>query len=138
MTKFEIIDHTADVGLVVYGSTRKEVFINAAIGMFSLIVDSGKVSGTQQQEISLDADDYEELLVAWLNELLYLFDAENLIFSQFEISRLNSDSLTAIAYGEKIDLSRHEIKTQIKAATYHQLKLKTEDEGFSAQIILDV
>ncbi len=138
MTKFEIIDHTADVGLVVYGSTRKEVFINAAIGMFSLIVDPGKVSGTQQLEITLDADDYEELLVAWLNELLYLFDAENFIFSQFEISRLNSDSLTAIAYGEKIDLSRHEIKTQIKAATYHQLKLKTEDEGFSAQIILDV
>ena len=138
MTKFEIIDHTADVGLVVYGSTRKEVFINAAIGMFSLIVDPGKVSGTQQLEITLDADYYEELLVAWLNELLYLFDAENFIFSQFEISRLNSDSLTAIAYGEKIDLSRHEIKTQIKAATYHQLKLKTEGEGFSAQIILDV
>ena len=64
MTKFEIIDHTADVGLVAYGSTRKEVFINAAAGMFSLIVDPGKVAGTQQQEIALDADDYEELLFA--------------------------------------------------------------------------
>ncbi|MFO8102179.1 MAG: archease [Dehalococcoidia bacterium] len=138
MPEFEIIDHTADVGLLAYGSTRKEVFINAAAGMVSLITDPEKVNPVCQREIALDADDYEDLLVVWLNELLYLFDAENLIFSRFEITSLNHDSLSAIVQGEKIDLARHEIKTQVKAATYHQIKLNSEEEGFSARIIFDI
>ncbi len=138
MPGFEFIDHTADVGLVAYGSTRKEVFINAAAGMVSLITDPEKVIPSYQREIALDADDYADLLIAWLNELLYLFDAENLIFSQFEITRLTPNSLTATVSGEKIDLARHEIKTQVKAATYHQIKLNPEKEGFSARIILDI
>ncbi len=138
MQKYEFIDHTADAGLVVYGASRKDIFINAAIGMFSLITDSKEVADIEKYEIAVDADDYEELLVTWLNELLYLFDAENLVFSRFEIIRLNHDSLVAVAFGEAIDFSRHEIKTAIKAATYHQLNFTRSDTGFSAQVILDV
>ena len=138
MSKFEIIDHTADVGLIAYGSTRKEVFINAAIGMFSLITDLEKVIDSRQQEIIAEADDHEELLATWLNELLYLFDAENFVFCQFEITRLNHDRLTAIAHGERIDLSRHELRTSVKAVTYHQLKIKKENGSFSTKIIFDV
>ncbi len=138
MPKFEILDHTADARLIAYGDSRKGVFINAAIGMFSLIIDPVEVAGIDRYEIAVDADDYEELLITWLNELLYLFDAENLVFSRFEITRLNHDSLAAVAFGDVIDLSRHEIQTAVKAATYHQLHFVKGDNGFSAQIIFDI
>ena len=138
MLKFEIIDHTADAGLVAYGATRKETFVNAAVGMFSMITNLEEVDCSHQQEIAIEADDYEELLVTWLNELLYLFDVESLLFRDFNIVRLEHNKLAATACGEKIDPLRHELKTQIKAATYHKLKLEKEEDGFSAQLILDV
>jgi len=137
MPEFEIIDHTADVGIIARGDSVGDVFINAAHGMFSLIADLDKVAEVDIQEIVVEAPDQEELLVTWLNELLYLFDAENLIFSRFEITHLGKDKLEAIAYGEKVDPARHNLKTHVKAATYHMLKLRKED-GFRAQIILDV
>lgn len=138
MERYRIIDHTADIGLEIYGKTREEVFINAASGLFSLITNPDRVAADQQQKIGLDAPDYDELLVAWLNELLYYFDAEGLLFSRFEIERLTRERLVGRAYGEKLDRSRHEINTVIKAATYHQLKLEATDEGFQARIILDI
>jgi len=137
MQNFEIIDHTADVGIVAYGDSVEEVFINAAYGMFSLIADLEKVAEVIRHEIVAEAPDQEELLVTWLNELLYLFDADNLIFSRFEIVGLGQEHLRAIAYGEKADPLRHNLKTQVKAATYHLLKLEKGD-GFRAQIILDI
>ena len=138
MADYEFTDHTADVGLIAYGSTREDVFINAAKGMFSLIIDPLDVGNSHQEEISLYAEDYEELLVTWLNELLYLLEAENLVFSIYKITSLSHDSLNATVFGEKIDLSRHTIKTQVKAATYHQIKMKKEGDGYSARVILDV
>ena len=105
--------------------------------MFSLIAELGEIAEVIRHEIVAEASDQEELLVAWLNELLYLFDADNLIFRRFEIINLGQEKLRAIAYGEKVDPSRHRLKTQVKAATYHLLKLE-RDNGFKAQIILDV
>ena len=137
MERFSVIDHTADIGLVAYGESVEDIFINAAYGMFSLIGDLEKVTETMSREVFSEALNQEELLVTWLNELLYLSDAENLIFSRFEIVDLGQDHLKAIAYGEKVDPLRHNLKTQVKAATYHLLKLEAVD-GFKAQIILDV
>ena len=137
MPEYEIIDHTADVGIIARGDSVRDVFINAAHGMFSLIADLDMVVEVDSQEITVEAPDQEELLVTWLNELLYLFDAENLIFSRFEITHLGKEKLEAIAYGEKVDPARHNLKTQVKAATYPMLKLREED-GFRAHIILDV
>lgn len=137
MERFSVIDHTADIGLVAYGENVEDIFINAAYGMFSLIGDLEKVTETMSREVFSEALNQEELLVTWLNELLYLSDAENLIFSRFEIVDLGQDHLKAIAYGEKVDPLRHNLKTQVKAATYHLLKLEAVD-GFKAQIILDV
>jgi SHS2 domain-containing protein len=137
MPNFEFIDHTADIGLIAYGNSVEEVFINAAYGMFSLIADLEKVAEVMSHQVVAEAPDQEELLVTWLNELLYLFDAEGLIFSRFDIADLGQRYLRAMAYGEKVDPLRHNLKTQVKAATYHQLKLEKGD-GFSARIILDV
>lgn len=137
MEAFEIIDHTADVGIVSHGKSIEEAFINATYGMYSLIVDLKTVTEQTHHEIVVEAPDQEELLVVWLNELLYLLDAENLLFCRFEITDLSQTNLKAIAYGEPVDPNRHHLKTQVKAATYHMLKLE-QDTGYRAQVILDV
>ncbi|MDD5094825.1 MAG: archease [Dehalococcoidia bacterium] len=138
MPRFEIIDHTADIGIIAYGQSVEEVFLNAAYGMFSLVADLDKVREKSSREIVAEAPDQEELLVTWLNELLYLFDAEGLIFSKFEIVNLRQDYLEAVAHGEKIDPSRHNLQSQVKAATYYLLKLEHHKDGFKAQVILDI
>lgn len=137
MTRFEIIDHTADIGIIAYGRDEKEVFATAAYAMFSLIAELDGVDGMLCREIEVTADDKEALLVAWLNELLYLFDVEHVIFNGFEVMNLEERRLRANAYGEKFDPLRHVLKTQVKAATYHMLKVE-KGNGFRAQIIFDV
>jgi SHS2 domain-containing protein len=137
LTRFEIIDHTADIGIIAYGRDEKEVFATAAYAMFSLIAELDGVDGMLCREIEVTADDKEALLVAWLNELLYLFDVEHVIFNGFEVMNLEERRLRANAYGEKFDPLRHVLKTQVKAATYHMLKVE-KGNGFRAQIIFDV
>jgi len=135
--RFEVIDHTADVGIVAYGKDLKEAFANAAFGMFSLIADLKKVRGSISREIDVQSTDQEALLVDWLNELLYLFDVEHIIFKRFEITALSQKKLKAKVYGEKIDTSRHQLKTAVKAATYHMLKIE-KNKGVRVQLILDI
>jgi SHS2 domain-containing protein len=135
--RFEVIDHTADVGIVAYGKDLKEAFANAAFGMFSLIANLEKVRGSISREIDVQSTDQEALLVDWLNELLYLFDVEHIIFKRFEITALSQKKLKAKVYGEKIDTSRHQLKTAVKAATYHMLKIE-KNKGVRVQFILDI
>ncbi len=138
MQRFEILDHTADTGIIAYGESLEEVFANAAYGMISIIADAETVNEVVERAISAEAFDQTELLVTWLNELLYLFDAEFLLFSRFDIQELTEERIRATAYGEKADSSRHNLKTHVKAATYHSLKLEEKEEGFRAQVIFDV
>lgn len=138
MKNFEIIDHTADVGILAYGESLEEVFANAACGMTSIIADVETVNEAVKRDISADALDQDELLVTWLNELLYLFDAEFLLFSRFEIHQLTKQYIRASAYGEKVDPQRHNLKTHVKSATYHLLKLEEKEDGFQAQVIFDI
>ena len=138
MVDFEFIDHTADVGIIAYGRDYPEVFSHAASAMFSLIADLSAIRETVSREISVNAVNRAELLVAWLNELLYFCDAERLLFSRFDITRMDDLHLEAVARGEPIDPIRHDLKTQVKAATYHLLKMEKTREGFRAQVILDI
>ncbi len=140
MARFEIIDHTADIGIVAYGDDLREAFANSAYGMFSLIADLDEVGGVICHDVDVQASDQEALLVSWLNELLYLFDVEHVIFSRFDISNINQNSLQARVCGEKVDVSRHQLKSAVKAATYHSLNIeRIESENvFRVQVILDV
>lgn len=134
---FEITDHTADVGIIAHGVDMKQAFANAATGLFSLITDLDIVKETLYRDIEVTATDKESLLVEWLNELIYRFDTENIIFKRFDITELNDTRLKGKSYGEKVDNSRHELKTGVKAATYHLLKVD-KDDGFKVQVILDI
>jgi SHS2 domain-containing protein len=138
VARFKVIDHTADVGIIAYGKDLKEAFANAAYGMFSQIADLRGVKGEVEREVTIQSSDREALLVDWLNELLYLFDVDRIIFSRFDITELSQNSLKARAYGEKMDISRHKLKTSVKAATYHMLRVDEGKNGVEVQFILDI
>ena len=120
---FKIIDHTADVGITAYGADMNQAFTNAARALFSLITELNDVEEFLHRDIELTAPDAESLLVEWLNELIYLFDTENIVLKRFNITKLTNTQLKGRSYGEKIDSSKHRLKTGVKAATYHMLKV---------------
>ena len=134
---FEIIDHTADVGIRAYGANMNQAFANAARALFSLITELDDVDEVLHRDTKLTAPDEESLLVEWLNELIYLFDVENILFKRFDITQLNNTQLKARSYGEKVDSSKHKLKTGVKAATYHMLKVDKSD-GCQVQVLFDI
>ena len=134
---FEIINHTADVGIRAYGTNIGQAFANAAIALFSLMAELDNVGEVIYRDIELTAQDQESLLVEWLNELIYLFDVETIIFKRFEIIEINNTRLKARGYGEKVDKSKHKLKTGVKAATYHMLRID-KGEGCQVQVLFDI
>ena len=134
---FEIIDHTADVGIIAHGADIKAAFANAALALFNLIAELDDVEEAISRDLEVTAEDQESLLVEWLNELIYLFDVEHIIFKRFEIAQLTQTQLKAKGYGEIMDPSRHKLKTEVKAATYHMLKIEQE-HGYKAQVLFDI
>jgi len=136
MKRYELIEHTADMGLVAYGHDLAEAFANAAYGLFSIMADLGNVQEKEPLKVDLREEDTETLLFEWLNYLLYTFDVEMLLLNRFDIERFDSSGLKATCYGEKYDPSRHRLKRGVKSATYHMLKIDRENN--QVQVILDV
>ncbi|MFC1969697.1 archease [Chloroflexota bacterium] len=135
---FEIIDHTADVGIIAYGADVKDLFSNAALALFSLITELESIEEKLHFDLKVSSEDRDSLLVEWLNELIYLFDVEHILFNRFDIESLTHNQLKAVCYGETFDPVKHKIKMGIKAATYHMLKLDKNGGGYKAQIIFDI
>lgn len=133
-----IINHTADVGLIIYGSNMKQLFSNAAHSLVGLIVEPELISAKKERYVSVYAENYESLLIEWLNELIYLFDAEHILFGKFKIIHLSSGQLIAVCYGETVNRFKDSIKREVKAATYHMLKIDKRKRGYRAQVIFDL
>ena len=138
MKTYEIIDHTADVGIKAYGKTISEAFENAAKGMFDIITDGSEIESIGQYNIELESDNLEQLLVDFLSELLYLNSANNLVFGfiKVEIDE-KKNKLSAKVFGEKFDISKHKIGTEIKAVTYHMLEVNNK-KPFHVQVLFDI
>ncbi|GCE13039.1 archease [Tengunoibacter tsumagoiensis] len=136
---FQVFDHTADIGLHAYGATLPELFLHAAEGMESLLVDPEQVQVVTSREISVEGHDHLSLLIAWLNELIFLFDTEYLLFRTFEIKALSATSLQGRASGEMYDQHRHDLSSAIKAVTWHEAAItEIDSEGYQARIIFDL
>ena len=133
---YELIEHTADIGIRVKGADLKELFKNAALAMFDIIAEKKASGPTKQERIEQQAESLDELFINWLNELLYSSATKELIFSDFQIDKLNERSLQAVAFGSHI--SNYSINTEVKAATYHELKIEKISSGWQAQLIFDV
>ena len=136
MKKFELIEHTSDIGIEAHGSTLAEAFVNAARGMFSIIVETDNVKEVESRRVEVSADDIEGLLFEWLNSLLYYFDVENLLFSGFDIPEFGDTRLAAECRGEKYDPARHRLKTGVKSATYHMLEVDRKQNR--VRVIFDI
>ncbi len=140
---FEEIPHTADWAIRAYGRTLPELFAHAAMGMYSLLTDLEALGESERREVEAEAASVEGLLVAWLNELVYLTERERLAFKRFEIRELclpdpeDPDSLgrlRAVAYGERAK----EVRKYIKAVTYHNVAVHQEDGYYWVELVFDV
>ena len=143
MKEFEIIEHTADVGIIAYGKNKKEVFINAAKGMFDIITGGNKtLKENFCDRIRVEADNLESLLFAWLNELLYISETKLVILNKFDIKDLSNSKISAEVRGLKINRlnPKIEIEKEIKAVTYHWLEIKKDEKSglWRAQVIFDI
>jgi len=136
MKRFQLIEHTADIGLVAYGSSLAEAFANAAYGLFSIIAELNKVRGVESRPVAVSAEDTEGLLFNWINHLIYIFDVEYLLFRRFDITEFTEHNLKATCWGETYNPSRHQLKLGVKSATYHMLKVDREKNR--VQVIFDV
>lgn len=138
MKSYKVLEHTADVGIIAYGKDLNQVFVNAARGFLSLVVNPRSVRESVTKELVIEAEDEPALMVAWLNELIYLLEVERLLFKGFEILSLTPTRLRARGFGERFDPQRHALKRYIKAATYHMLEVGKGRKGFRARVIFDI
>lgn len=137
LKNYELIEHTADIGIRVKGKDLKELFTKTALSMFDIIAEPNKAPVVSEKiEIKLKADSLEEIFVTWLNELLSLSATKEVVFSGFRIKKVDRKNLDAIALGS--DIKNYRVNTEIKAATYYELKLEESKSGWEAEVIFDV
>lgn len=137
MGSFRFIEHTADMGILARGETLAEAFAQAALGLFSSMIDLGQVRELRTHLVEAEASNVESLLVAWLNELIFAFDTEGLALKRFDIKEMTSTNIKAICFGEGFDEARHRVGPAVKAVTYHGLEIKTNG-GWQARVFLDI
>ena len=140
---YETFEHTADLGLRVRAPDLNTLFAEAARALFSAIVeDLGTVAPRQKVEVNLTGEDRDYLLFDWLNELLFRFDTEHLLFGRFEVeARFLGETgflLKGMAWGEPLDRSRHALSHEVKAITYHGLRVEKTEDGWLAEMIVDI
>ncbi len=135
---YELFEHTADIGIKVSGRDLPQLFTNAAAAVFDIMAEAKAqpVAATKTFQLELETDDLDELFVTWLNELLSLSSAKEVIFASFNVRRIDERHLSAVAGAGAGD--DYVIKTEIKAATYHELAITKGESGWQARVILDV
>jgi len=135
---YETFAHTADVGLRVRSPDVNTLFAEAALGLFSLITSNlSDVEPTSRVELHVAGSDLAYLLADWLNELLYAFESRRLLLCAFDVT-IDQNGLTAVARGETVDESRHVLDHEVKAVTYHGLKVEQVNSGWLAEVVLDI
>lgn len=136
--EYELVDHTADVGVRVYGKTLTQLFSRAATAMTAIMLaNPEKVQSRQIRLVRVEGTDLADLLVRWLNELLYLAEIEHFLGSEFTLTHLEDVELSAEVKGEPFDPTRHQIGVGIKAATYHDLEVVRKNGEWVAQVVFD-
>lgn len=138
LVPFEYFEHTADTGLLARGLSLGEAFANAGRGLVGLLVNPAQVRPLEERQVTLAAENLEDLLVDWLNELLFLFDSEGFVPVVYEVAVSGEARLQATLGGEPFDPQRHEARGGVKAATYHQIAVEKTEEGYVLRVILDV
>lgn len=134
--RFELRGHTSDIAVTAYGNTRRKLFENAACAMFSLICDMSTIKPKRCVSVEVSAYDAEELLIVFLNDLLYYYSVKQVLFSRIVVVSMTTKHLRALAYGER--LKRRAVAHDIKSVTYQDVNIKKTDFGYETNIIFDV
>jgi protein archease len=134
---YETFEHEADVGIRGFGGSAEEAFENAALALYSVMVNVDAVVQRVSRTVAVSAPDREQLLVEWLNALLAVSDIERLVFSRFTV-RIEGTELRGTAWGEALDRRRHEAHVEVKGATYHMLVVVEREGRHTAQCVVDV
>jgi SHS2 domain-containing protein len=135
---YRILEHPSDVGIEAFGHSLQEAFEYAALGLTSIIVEPASVDPSEQRFVSLKGTDPENLLVRWLSEIIYLYDGEGFLLCDVSIRKFSGCELEATLSGEKVAEAKHKFKTDVKAITYHQLKIEEGVNGAVARVFLDI
>ena len=138
MDRYKVFDHTADLGLEIYGKTVKDLFANAAFAVFDIVTELERVGTTVERKIVVEGSGWEDLLVNYLREILYLFNGKDLLLKKYSIMEIDSQHLKGKVWGEVFDPSKHRINAEIKAVTYHQTMVRETPDGWQGRVILDV
>lgn len=138
MGAWEILEHPADIGLRARGSTLAGLFENAAAGMMEITANPAGIGEREQRAILAEAPDREALLVTFLEEILWLVDGQGWLPARVAVRGVSETAVTATAFGEPRDTSRHEMRLIIKAVTYHQLAVRQTADGWEAEVYFDI
>ncbi len=136
--KYRVIDHTADFGIHVFGFDPKDLFENAAHALFDVTAELGTVNAVDAIELRIIGDDWQDLMINWLREVLFLWTGKEKLGKFTKILSIKETSLISMIYYEPFFPERHVIKNEIKAVTYHQIEVKEGREGWEAKVIFDV
>lgn len=134
---YEVFEHTADLGLRVRADDFESLLAEAAKGLTSLIVDLAGVQPREQRAFRIVGREPDYLLFDWLNELLFAFEKDRMLYGEFTVTR-DAEGVSAVARGEPLDLARHELDHEVKAITYHGLKVAPDAGGWLAELIVDI
>jgi SHS2 domain-containing protein len=135
--RYELIDHTADLGIRVFGTDAADLFRNGALALTDLMTDARRVKSTQVCHVQVSGDDWQDLMVNWLRELLYLWTGEEKLIGNVAIESIRENEIEALVECETYAPQRHVLKNEIKAVTYHQIQVLDSGGGWQAQIIFD-
>ncbi|MGQ9917418.1 MAG: archease [Bryobacteraceae bacterium] len=138
MADYELLEHTADTGFRVRGSTLEELFVRAAEALVAIAVDASRAEARERRRVECSGATVDELVVNWLNEVLWLLDGERFVPVRFEELTLAGDAAEAAVWGEARDDERHPPRIVVKAATYHQLVVCRHNDGWEAEVFLDI
>lgn len=138
MGGYRLLEHTADMGIEATAETPEELFAQAAYGLLEIITSLSQAAAREERVVEITGGDRGELLVNWLNEILFLFENRGFFPADFEVEEAGSTRLKARIRGEPFDPQRHPIEREVKAATYHQLTAEKTDGGWLARVYVDL
>ena len=135
---YKLIDHTADMGMHVFGLTAKDLFQNAAMALMDQLVESAGLHARQDRQIIITGNDWPDLMINWLREILYLWVGKALLVHSIQIESIAENNLSAFVRVDPFSTQRHVLKTEIKAVTYHQAQVLDTGSQWEAKVIFDI
>lgn len=138
MGSFRLIEHTADMGIEAVGDSLGDLFAQAAQGLMEMISAGAQASVREERMVEMAAGDSGELLVNWLNEILFLFEHKGFFPVEFEVEEAGEDHLRARVRGEPFDPARHPVEREVKSVTYHMLQIEPADGAWRARVYVDL